>query len=190
MSDKTDMEGNLEGQFLIAMPGIGDPRFERALILICVHSDQGAMGLVVNETAEDMTLSGLMKKLDVEINANGDTPIRLGGPVERGRGFVLHSHEYEKVGSLDIKGAFRLSGTVETLRAIGRNEGPAQHLITLGYTGWGPGQLEEEIRSNGWLACPAEPDIVFAQSDQSKWRDALAMLGISPELLSAEGGSA
>ncbi len=184
-------EAGLEGRFLIAMPGIGDDRFHRSVILICAHSDQGAMGLVINQPAESISFDELLEQLDIEQNeATASTPIRIGGPVESGRGFVLHSSDYQGETALDIAGKFMLTGTVDILRDIARGEGPSKRMIALGYTGWAPGQLEQEIQQNGWLSSDSVPEIVFGESDDDKWVAALSEMGISPELLSAEGGSA
>jgi len=184
-------EAGLEGRFLIAMPGIGDERFQRSVILVCAHSDQGAMGLVINQRAESISFDELLEQLEIEPNtATSATPIRIGGPVESGRGFVLHSSDYAGDTALDIAGKFMLTGTVDILRDIAKGEGPSNRIIALGYTGWAPGQLEQEIQQNGWLACDSVPDIVFGDSDDDKWVAALSELGVSPELLSAGGGSA
>ncbi len=184
-------EADLEGRFLIAMPGIGDDRFHRSVILICAHSDQGAMGLVVNQPAESISFDELLEQLEIEPNEQTSaTPIRIGGPVESGRGFVLHSSDYQGETALDIAGKFMLTGTVDILRDIAKGAGPSKRIIALGYTGWAPGQLEQEIQQNGWLSCESVPDIVFGESDDDKWVAALSEMGISPELLSAEGGTA
>ena len=181
----------LEGRFLIAMPGIGDSRFQRAVILVCAHSDQGAMGLIVNQRSEGIDLNHLLKQLDIEPGEGSASPaIRVGGPVETSRGFVLHSTDYETDSALDIAGKFMLTGTVDILRDIAEGKGPERHIIALGYTGWAPGQLEREIQENGWLASDPIPEIVFGESDADKWSEALATLGVAPETLSAGGGRA
>ncbi len=191
MEDDGMEEAGLEGRFLIAMPGIGDERFHRSVILICAHSDQGAMGLVVNQRAESISFDELLKQLEIEPNEKtSGTPIRIGGPVESGRGFVLHSSDYDGDNALDIAGKFLLTGTVDILRDIAKGDGPRDRIVALGYTGWAPGQLEQEIQQNGWLSCDAVPEIVFGDSDEDKWTAALSEMGISPELLSAEGGTA
>ena len=192
MSEAVDIEAEgLEGKFLIAMPGIGDARFHRSVILICAHSEDGAMGLIVNRTTDSLSLADLLQQLEIETGEDGGRqPIRIGGPVESQRGFVLHSTDYGDDGALAIEGGFGLTGTVDILRDIAAGKGPARHLIALGYTGWAPGQLEKEIQDNGWLSCDAEAAIVWGEDDDAKWPQALAKLGISPELLSAGGGSA
>jgi len=184
-------ETGLEGQFLIAMPGIGDPRFHRSVIFICAHSDEGAMGLVINQPADSLNFADLLSQLDIVADdAQSALPIKIGGPVESSRGFVLHSADYGEDGALEIMGGYRLTGTVDILRDIAQGKGPDQHMIALGYTGWAPGQLEHELQNNGWLACDAEAGIIYASDDDAKWVQALSKLGISPELLSAGGGSA
>ena len=185
-------EENLEGRFLIAMPGIGDPRFHRSVIFVCAHSEDGAMGLIVNRHSDDIRFGDLLEQLDIETDVaeTRKRPIRVGGPVETNRGFVLHSTDYGDDGALEIDGGYRLTGTVDILQDIAKGKGPAEHLVALGYTGWAPGQLENEIRSNGWLSVTADRAIVFAEDDGDKWVQALSTLGISPELLSSEGGSA
>jgi len=188
----TKIENGLEGQFLIAMPGIGDPRFHRSVIFICAHSNEGAMGLIINQSSEGLGFTDLLEQLEIkpDENTGSNPPIKIGGPVESTRGFVLHSTDYGEDGVLEIEGGYRLTGTVDILRAIARGRGPAQHMIALGYTGWAPGQLEQELQQNGWLSCDAEPALIFAQNDEDKWVKALSKLGISPELLSAGGGNA
>lgn len=188
-----DAAGNsLEGRILIAMPGIGDPRFHRSVIFICAHSDEGAMGLIVNRPSQDLHLSDLLKQLKIQASDDLDdaAPIRFGGPVETSRGFVLHSTDYGDDDALEIEGGYRLTGTVDILRDIAGGKGPSAHMIALGYTGWAPGQLEQELQQNGWLACDAEAAIVYETNDGDKWVQALSKLGISPELLSADGGTA
>ena len=185
-------DAGLEGRFLIAMPGIGDRRFHRSVIFICAHSDEGAMGLIINQVSDGLNFSDLLGQLEIEAEDDdqGSLPIRIGGPVESSRGFVLHSTDYGEDGALEISGGYRLTGTVDILRDIAKGKGPNQHMIALGYTGWAPGQLEQELQQNGWLACDAEAGIVYADDDDAKWVQALSKLGISPELLSAGGGSA
>lgn len=190
-ADETDGDG-LEGRFLIAMPGIGDPRFHRSVIFVCAHTDEGAMGLIINQPSDGLNFSDLLDQLEITADSDDDAglPIKIGGPVESSRGFVLHSTDYGTDSALDIDGGYRLTGTVDILRDIAQGKGPKKHMIALGYTGWGAGQLEQELQQNGWLSCDAEAAIIFADDDEAKWVQALSKLGISPELLSAEGGSA
>lgn len=188
----SDPPSFLTGQFLISMPGMGDARFERSLIFVCAHSADGAMGLIVNKPAPDLHFGELLGQLSIPASADlPRTPVHLGGPVEHGRGFVLHSGEYHVEGSsLRVNGDFAMTATVEILRDIAKGEGPSRALLALGYSGWGPGQLEGEIQANGWLTAPGAADLVFGTGDSLKWSEALRSIAIDPRLLSAEGGRA
>lgn len=195
---------NLTGQLLIAMPGMGDPRFEHAVVLICAHSDEGAMGLIVNKPTEDVVLRDLLEQ--VKIMPSDQAPelgVHFGGPVETARGFVLHRQDYRStvntlpVGAGDVAspegGAdqrFGLTATVDVLEDLARGKGPADAIVALGYSGWGPGQLEDEISQNGWLTCQADTDLVFDTDDGDKWEAALKSMGVDALLLSAEVGHA
>lgn len=184
---------NLSGKLLIAMPGMGDPRFERSVIFICAHSEDGAMGLIVNKPAPDLTFGQLLKQLDIPEPDDPSRAIRVhfGGPVEHVRGFVLHSTDYGGEGTtLHIDDRFGMTATLDILQAIARGEGPASSLLALGYAGWGPGQLEAEILRNGWLTCDASPDLVFSERNDLKWTRALATLGVDPRSLSGSAGRA
>ncbi|MCV2883028.1 YqgE/AlgH family protein [Actibacterium sp. XHP0104] len=184
---------DLSGKLLIAMPGMGDPRFEHSVVYVCVHSDEGAMGLIVNKIASQLSFSELLEQLDIA-RPHGDRDIRVhfGGPVEHGRGFVLHSSDYhsEKASTMDIDEVFGLTATLDILQDMARGTGPRQSLLALGYSGWGPGQLEEEIVQNGWLTCDASPDLVFDRDNGGKWTAALHRMGVDPKLLSSEAGHA
>ncbi|MEM6945812.1 MAG: YqgE/AlgH family protein, partial [Pseudomonadota bacterium] len=153
----------LSGQVLIAMPNMSDPRFRRSLVYLCSHSSEGAMGLMVNRRADGVSMSDLFSKLSIPLPEEiGAEPIRVGGPVETGRGFVLHSDDYHaEDASLRIEDGVSMTATLEVLHAIARGEGPSQRFVALGYAGWGPGQLEMELRHNGWLACPADGELLF-----------------------------
>lgn len=187
-----DATRHLSGRLLIAMPGMGDPRFERTVIYMCSHSDEGAMGLVVNRRAQGVTFGELMKQLDLKIGPDAQTgAIHYGGPVEMGRGFVLHSDDFHvEDATMRVDRGVSLTATLDILRAMGEGHGPRRALIALGYSGWAPRQLEEELRGNGWLACDADEDILFSDDDAGKWAKALAKLGVSPAALSAAGGTA
>lgn len=183
---------DLSGKLLIAMPGMGDPRFERSVVFLCAHSDDGAMGLIVNKPAPDLEFGRLLKQLGI---AQSDRArmirVHFGGPVEHARGFVLHSTDYGGAGNtLKVDDRFGMTATLDILEAIAHGDGPAQSLLALGYAGWGPGQLEGEIVQNGWLTCDATPDLVFSGSDSSKWERALATLGVDPLTLSSVAGRA
>ena len=182
----------LDGQLLIAMPGMGDLRFERSVIFMCAHSPEGAMGLIVNKPAPELSFADLLAQLKIEASVDLEgTRVHFGGPVEHGRGFVLHSAEYSaEDSSLSVTPEFAMTATVDILQDIARGEGPERALLALGYAGWGPGQLEGEIQANGWLTAPAEPDLIFGSRDGEKWGDALRSISIDPRLLSAEGGRA
>ena len=185
-------QDRLDGKLLIAMPSMGDPRFQKSVIYMCAHSDEGAMGLIVNKPAHDLKFRDLLKQLDIETGVGGrEIRVHFGGPVEHGRGFVLHSNDYDSNAStLRVDDAFGMTATIDILEDISKGDGPAQCLLALGYAGWGPGQLEGELQANGWLTCEASPDIVFADTDADKWERALATLGITPSFLSGKGGMA
>ncbi|WP_460275068.1 YqgE/AlgH family protein [Celeribacter sp. ULVN23_4] len=183
---------DLTGKLLIAMPGIGDPRFAGAVVFMCAHSDEGAMGLMINKVSDEIGVSDVFDQL--EIRATPDMrplPVHFGGPVEMGRGFVLHSTDYEADhASMDVGSSYAMTASREILRDMARGEGPTERLLCLGYAGWGPGQLEGEIAENGWLSCDATPEIVFDTPDLEKWQAALLSMGVSPALLSADAGRA
>jgi putative transcriptional regulator len=185
--------GFLAGKLLIAMPGIGDPRFEHALVLICIHNAEHAMGVRVNLPLEGMTVAHVLGKLGIEGDARDPHQlVLLGGPVERERGYVLHSDDFSVLGStMPVSEGVQLTATREILEALtDRYEVPRQSVLALGYAGWGPGQLETELRENVWLTCPADPDLVFDEDFDTKWERALGKMGISPALLSSQSGRA
>ena len=182
----------LDGKLLVAMPGMGDPRFERTVILICAHSAEGAMGLIVNRPTRDLSFGSLLEQLSIPRAPHGrDIRIHSGGPVERGRGFVLHSADYAGgAATMQIEGGYGMTATLDILEALARGDGPARALLALGYSGWGPGQLEQEIGANGWLIAEAAEDLVFSPDDAGKWTAALRAMGIDPLTLSAAAGRA
>ncbi len=186
---------DLAGQLLIAMPGMADPRFDRSVILVCAHSGDGAMGLIVNKPLEDLSFSGLLDHLKIpRAPAGRDIRVLLGGPVERGRGFVLHSPDW-RAGRPDratmaVPGGFGMTATTDILQALAKGGGPAKALLALGYSGWGPGQLEAEIARNDWLTSAAPEGLVFGGDDRGKWGAALKGMGIDPLSLSAAAGRA
>lgn len=183
---------DLGGTILIAMPGMGDPRFEHSVILICAHSPDGAMGLIINKPSPELNFAGLLDHLNIPCGSGGrDIGVHFGGPVERGRGFVLHSADYRATGgTMDVPGGFGMTATLDVLQALARGEGPQRALLALGYAGWGPGQLEAEILRNDWLTADAAADLVFAADDGGKWTGALRGMGIDPLSLSAVAGRA
>jgi putative transcriptional regulator len=185
-------QGFFSGQLLIAMPGISDPRFERAVILVCAHDDEHAMGLTLNRPVEGLSVPDLLERLDIksEIKAPPDL-VLMGGPVERERGFVLHTADYHSEHSIDIGSAFTLTATRDILEAMAQANGhPRRALLALGYAGWGAGQLENEIKENVWLTCDADETLIFGPHHAAKWAAALAKLGVNAERLSSTAGRA
>lgn len=188
----TDDSPQLDGQLLIAMPGMGDPQFEKSVVFMCAHSEDGALGLIVNKPTPELKFSNLLEQLEIDVDRSAqDVSIHFGGPVENGRGFVLHSGEYlSNSSTLRVDDAFGMTATLDILEDIAKGEGPASAILALGYSGWGPGQLESEIMQNGWLTCDASPDLVFCDDDDGKWEAALKTLGVDPLTLSATAGHA
>ncbi len=183
---------NLCGKLLIAMPGMSDPRFEKSVVYMCSHSDDGAMGLIINKPTPEVTFANLLKQLSIEaLPEASKTPIHFGGPVEVGRGFVLHTADYDLDEiTLQVDEQFGMTATRDILTDIANDEGPDQALLGLGYSGWGAGQLEHEIQQNGWLTCDATLDVVFDVPDADKWVAALKLLGVDALMLSATAGRA
>ncbi len=186
-----DTADYLTGQLLIAMPSMSDPRFERTVIYMCAHSPQGAMGLVVNKPMPTISFPELLEQLDIEPGITvRDHTVHFGGPVEVGRGFVLHSSDFLREGSMMVTDRIALTATIDILKAISNGGGPRQHIMALGYAGWGPGQLDGEIQANGWLHAPADDQILFDTDLDSKWERAMMKIGISPSTLSGAAGHA
>jgi putative transcriptional regulator len=182
---------SLAGNLLIAMPQMEDPRFAGAVIYLCAHNEAGAMGLVVNKALDGINLSQVLEQLNIEGKAaDEERPVLFGGPVETTRGFVLHSTDFLREASLVVGEDIAVTSTLEILQAIADGTGPAQSLFALGYAGWGPGQLDQEIQANGWLHAPAAPEIVFARDLTQCWNAAIATLGFSPSMLSGSAGHA
>ena len=183
---------DLTGKLLVAMPGMTDPRFAHAVIYITSHTDKGAMGVIVNKPAPELRLSDVLDQILEQPDATQvELGVHIGGPVETGRGFVLHSSEYvSAIGTLRIGTDFAMTTTLDILEDIARGQGPEKALLTLGYAGWGPGQLEAEIAQNGWLTCDAQVDLVFTSPDARKWGAALNSIGIDPLGLSSTAGHA
>jgi putative transcriptional regulator len=184
--------GFLLGKLLVALPGMPDPRFEKTVIFMCAHSDQGAMGLIVNKPFEGLSFREMLAKLDLVVTANTpDPPILFGGPVGTGQGFVLHTSEYAGgEATMPVTSEISLTATIDILRAIAEGRGPERSLFALGYAGWGPGQIEGELTSNGWITCEADQRIVFGHDCEGKWRAALASLGADITGLSSDAGRA
>lgn len=199
MQDKGEAKprGYLDGQMLIAMPGMLDSNFERTVIYVCAHSEDGAMGFILNRS-RDMSFCDLLVQLDL---IEADDAIRLpagtrdflvqaGGPVDTGRGFVLHSHDYLADSTIPVSNELCLTATTDILRAISGGTGPERATLMLGYASWAPGQLEDEIARNGWLTCPARDDLVFDRDLSAKYDRILASMGINPAMLSCTAGHA
>ena len=191
--------GYLDGQMLIAMPAMSDERFSRAVIYVCAHSTEGAMGIIVNQPAPNIKFPDLLVQLEVipaaeRIQLPGraeDVKVLKGGPVETGRGFVLHSADFFIENStLPIDEGICLTATLDILKAIARGNGPASAILALGYAGWAPGQLEQEIQQNGWLHCAADSELIFGQDTDAKYEKALRKIGIDLGMLSSESGHA
>ena len=189
----------LDGQLLIAMPSMGDRRFERSVIYLCAHSEQGAMGLIINKTTPMMRFGDLIGQLDMIPDDNisepppelMEKPVLFGGPVEQGRGFVLHTSDYfAPDSSLPVTSAISLTATIEILRAMAKGQGPQRAVLALGYAGWAPGQLESEIQHNGWLTCAADENLLFELDYDERYTAALRKLKIDPGMLSGEAGHA
>jgi putative transcriptional regulator len=194
---KSSGRSYLDGQCLIAMPGMRDERFKRTVVYVCAHSDEGAMGLVLNRRAPDVQLSELLLQLGVveseqaiRLRASEDeVQVLRGGPVEPGRGFVLHSSDYfTDASTLPIDDGVCLTHTIDVLRAIAMGDGPRRAVLALGYAGWGAGQLENEIQANGWLHCDADAELLFDLGHETKYQRALSKLGIDPGRLSSAAG--
>jgi putative transcriptional regulator len=194
---KKSARGYLDGQMLIASPSMSDDRFAKSLIYVCAHSPEGAMGIVVNQPANNIKFPELLVQLNVvsdedqiTVAQQEDVKVMKGGPVETGRGFVLHSADFFIENStLPIDEGICLTATIDILKAIATGSGPASAILALGYAGWAPGQLESEIQNNGWLHCPADPELIFGEPEQ-KYEKAMRKLGIAPGMLSSEAGHA
>ena len=182
---------DLTGRLLVAMPSMGDPRFARAVVFMCAHGEGGAMGLVVNRLAADMKLEDLAEHLDIERSAPRDLRIHVGGPVEPGRGFVLHSDDWDGEVSTTAAGrGFALTSTRDAVEALARGDGPVWALVALGYAGWGGGQLESEIAEGAWLIAEADADLVFFTPADDRWNAALKSIGVDAVALSSQTGRA
>ncbi len=181
----------LTGRCLIAMPGMQDARFEHAVVYLCAHSAEGAMGLIVNRELPDMTLSRLMEQLNIPLTpACAERAVHFGGPVEPGRGFVLHSADFLAEASMLVDKRRALTATLDILRAVAEGRGPRHTLMALGYSGWGAGQLDAEIRANAWLIAPADDGLLFGPDNPKKWQRAIEKLGIDIAKLSSTAGNA
>jgi putative transcriptional regulator len=184
----------LSGKLLLAMPGMADPRFERSVVALCIHDENGAVGIGVSHKRAGIRLRGLLKQLGLEPGEAPDEAVHHGGPVEPGRGFVLHSDDWGGEDTLQVVGPsgklWAMTGTVDVLRAISEGRGPERWLVALGYAGWGPGQLDEEMTRHGWFACEGTGKILFETPSDERWSTAFRTQGIDPRLLGSETGAA
>jgi putative transcriptional regulator len=181
---------SLTGQLLLALPGIGDPRFEQAVIMMCLHEPDGAMGVGIGRLVPGLGLHALLKQLDIAVGDAPDAPIHQGGPVETQRGFVLHSPDWRGEDTLIVSPALSLTTTLDVLRAIAAGEGPDRWLIALGYAGWGEAQLDEEMRRHGWLSVGAHEELLFETPIKERWPRAFAAAGVDVRLLAPMSGHA
>ncbi|MCB2055217.1 MAG: YqgE/AlgH family protein [Geminicoccaceae bacterium] len=190
-SDDADAGDDLAGMLLIATPGMTDPRFRRSVIYLCSYSTQGAMGLVVNRVASDISFVDVVGQLGIEVAERAaEVDVHVGGPVETSRGFVLHSTDFTHADSMAVDESRALSATIDVLAAIASGGGPRRRMFALGYAGWAAGQLDQEIQANGWLLVPADDDLVFGADHATKWDRALFKIGVDPSLLSGVAGHA
>ncbi len=186
-----EVQVELAGKLLAAMPSLQDPRFDRALILICAHSAEGAMGLIVNHPMPAVNFASLLDGLGIAAEAAISTEVHYGGPVETERGFILHRDTYRPdAGGMRIAGGYWLSATLDVLQNLANGTGPSPALFTLGYAGWGPNQLETEIAENAWLTLEGRSEIVFSSPAKAKWAAALRHAGVDPMALSGAMGHA
>jgi putative transcriptional regulator len=191
MASAREISGSVEGQLLIAVPHMEDPRFRHSVIFMCSHSRSGAVGLVVNKVIDDMPFADLLQQLDIERGEKAKAiRVHFGGPVEPGRGFVLHSQDYKIDGTAQVAGGMALTATTDILRDMALGRGPQDSLLALGYSGWGPGQLDREIQDNGWLVVQPDRSLLFDTEVDTKWQRAYAKLGVEPGALSQTSGRA
>ncbi len=185
--------GYLTGQLLLAMPSLRDSNFEKSVIYICSHDEKGAMGIVINQPLKSVDFSEVLAQLKLDDDAiqPGLFPdVHFGGPVEMTRGFVLHSTDHTHKDTILLNDTFGITATIDILQDIVTGQGPTDSIFALGYSGWGPGQLEQEMQANAWLSVDANPDLIFDTNVDDKWDQALAALGISPAQLSTIVGNA
>jgi len=180
----------LTGQYLLAMPGIGDARFDHAVIAICSHDDRGALGIGVGAAIANLHFHDLLEQLGIDCGQAPNAPVHFGGPVEPGRGFVLHSGDWGGQDTIDVGGRWSLSGTLDILRAIASGKGPTRWIAALGYAGWSEGQLDSELTRHGWFNVPADPSLMFTTPVAERWTRGFREAGVDPRLLTSLGGTA
>lgn len=184
----------LNGKVLLAMPGMGDPRFHRAVIVMCAHDNNGAMGLVINHPLPGVMMGQLLEQLSIPMEPGAhelrDFPVLAGGPVENVRGFILHSGEFRQRDTVHINDEIGVTGTIEGLRALASGNGPQKMVFALGYSGWSAGQLDQEIQDNAWLVAEPDPTLIFSTPPEDKWDYAIRKMGVDPAMLSGNAGRA
>jgi putative transcriptional regulator len=180
----------LTGQLLLAMPGIGDPRFEKAVIAVCMHDERGALGIGIGRLAPRLGFHALLDQFDIPAGESADAPVHLGGPVDPQRGFVLHSLAWGGQDTIEVDGRFALTNTIDVLRAVAEGKGPSRWLAALGYAGWQEGQLDEEMTRHGWFTVQATETLLFDTPVEQRWSAAFQSAGVDPRLLSASVGQA
>lgn len=180
----------LSGRLLLAMPGMGDPRFDHAVIAMCVHDEHGALGIGIGALRDGVSVHGLLTDVGIDPGVAPDVPVHAGGPVETSRGFVLHSTDWGGAGTVEVTPLCALSASMDVLRAIAQGKGPSRWLIALGYAGWGAGQLESEMRQHGWYAAQGRPEILFETSVNARWAATWRAEGIDPSHLVSQTGRA
>lgn len=193
--DKDKKDRYLAGRLLLAMPQMGDPRFYKAVIFMCAHDENGAMGLVINHALPGLDLSALLQQMKISIQNDeaghpGNMPVMSGGPVEAARGFILHSSEFRQPDTVRVNDNICVTGTVDALKTIAGGDGPEKMLFILGYAGWGSGQLDREMQQNAWLVADPDPDLIFGPGTDEKWERAVRALGVDPAMLSVSAGRA
>lgn len=187
--------GYFNGQLLLAMPSIGDPRFTKAVIYVCAHDEKGAMGIVINHVLPGLEFGSLLKDLEIESTIQlpenlYHLPVLCGGPMETARGFLIHSDDFKQPDTIEVQSGIHVTGTIDALHALEKNDVPNHVLFALGYAGWDAGQLEKEIQANAWLTLPATPTLVFSETAGDVWDQSLSALGINPAQLSTLSGRA
>jgi len=189
--DKSKKDNYLVGRLLLAMPQMGDPRFYKAVVFVCSHDENGAMGLVINHALPGLDIGALLQQMKIEVDeSTQDTPVMSGGPVESARGFILHSNDFKQKDTVHVCDDISVTGTVDALKVIATGQGPAQMLFILGYAGWGAGQLDQELQQNAWLVIDPDADLIFGPGTDEKWDRAVRKLGIDPGMFSGASGSA
>ncbi len=190
MGQHFEASHSLAGKLLLALPGMGDPRFERSVNAVCVHDAEGALGIGIGQLRDDVTFHDVLLQLDLDPGVAPDAPVHNGGPVEPGRGFVLHSPDWTSDGTMRVSDSLALSASFDVLRAIAAGEGPQHWLFALGYAGWGPGQLDDEMHHHGWHVVDIHEDIIFTAPTEARWDAVWRAEGIEPALLSSQTGQA